>query len=424
MSLQRSRSCTAQFVAAWFGVLAFLSCAVGQEAAFEVIHVFDKSTRSTEGAGPGKLSLGPDGALYGTTGEGGPSGGGTVFRMTLGGAISTLHIFGGRDGMNPDGCLLLGSDGAFYGTTSLTRMWGVSRSTVFRITPQGQFSEVYVYPWNDENPATVVVKGSDGQAYEVSLGRNVSFQLIGDRRFAETLPTVSIANRERDGDPLPIKSLFDELPSESVSMTDAPPVAFSGSPKRPLCGARVADLYGRVWESGGSPTGLGALAFGPIGRGPENGLVAWFFPPAQPPQKNPDFQKVFNMHGQYVASAEGGVYVLSGNEIVQINREGRAPAVASIAALLDGGDGRDRQVDGLLAATDGYLYGQVVTRRIGAVQMFRFRPHETLEVLKMPPTGGPLVHFMDLTELVDGSFIGPADGANGPGSVIVRLMVR
>ncbi len=331
---------TASVAAAWLGVLAFSSGAVGQEVAFEVIHVFEKSARSTEGAGPGKLSLGPDGALYGTAGEGGPSGAGTVFRMTLGGAIGTLHAFSGRDGMNPDSCLLLGADGAFYGTTSLTRVWGVSRSTVFRITPQGQFSEVYVYPWNDEIPATVVIKGSDGQAYEVSFGQNISFQLIGDKRFAEALPTVSVVNRERSGEPLPIKALFSELPSEPVSMTDPPPVTFSGRAKRPLCGVRVADLYGRVWGSGGGPLGVGAMALGPIGKGPENGLIAWFFPPGQPPQKNPDFAKVFNIHGQYVPSVDGGVYVLAGDEIVQINREGHAPAVASIAALLDGGTGR------------------------------------------------------------------------------------
>ena len=172
---------------------------------------------------------------------------------------------------------------------------------MFRITPQGQFSEVYVYPWNDEIPATVVIKGSDGQAYEVSFGQNISFQLIGDKRFAEALPTVSVVNRERSGEPLPIKALFSELPSEPVSMTDPPPVTFSGRAKRPLCGVRVADLYGRVWGSGGGPLGVGAMALGPIGKGPENGLIAWFFPPGQPPQKNPDFAKVFNIHGTYTS---------------------------------------------------------------------------------------------------------------------------
>jgi uncharacterized repeat protein (TIGR03803 family) len=416
-------------MAACMGALIFSSVALGQEVAFEIIHVFDKSTRYNGGTSPEKLSLGPDGALYGTTGTEGPSGGGTVFRMTLGGAISTLHSFNGREGMNPDSCLLLGADGAFYGTTGLTRQWGASRSTVFRITPQGQFSEVYVYPWNDEVPATVVVKGIDGQAYEVNylswngFGRDVSFQLIGDRRFAETLPTVSIANRERSNDS-PVNSLFNEMPTEPVSMTSDPPVDFSARAKQPLCGERIADLYGRVWERGGSPTGLGALALGPIGRGPENGLVAWFFPPGQPPQKNPDYVKVFDMHGQYVPSAKGGVYVLAGKEIVEINREGRAPAVASIAALFEGGAGSGERVDGLLSGADGYMYGQVVKTRSGAVQMFRFRPGEALQVLKMPTTSSPLVHFMDLTEITDGSFIGPADGVNGPGTVIVRLVVH
>ena len=426
MSRQIGIGRSARLVAALTGALVHWSGASGQEVTFETIHEFEKSAQSLEGSGSEKLSLGPDGALYGTTGMGGPSGGGTVFRMTLGGMISTLHSFNGREGMNPDACLLLGADGAFYGTTGLTRQWGASRSTVFRITPQGRFSELYVFPWNDEVPAVIVVKGMDGQAYEVSESRefldDLSFQLIGDRRFAETLPTVSVANRARATDS-PVVSLFKEMPVESISMRSDPPVVFAGRSKQPLCGSRIADLYGRVWEGGGRPTALGALAFAPMVGGPENGLVAWFFPVGQPPQKNPDFPKVLDMHGRYTPSPQGGVYVLAGKEIVEINREGRAPAIASIAALLKDGGGGER-VEGLLSGADGYSYGQVVRTRIAAVQMFRFRPGEALQILKMPTTSSPIVHLMNLTELSDGSFIGPADGVNGPNTVLVRVVVH
>jgi hypothetical protein len=55
--------------------------------------------------------------------------------------------------------------------------------------------------------------------------------------------------------------------------------------------------------------------------------------------------------------------------------------------------------------------------------MFRFRLDGPLEIVKMPP-GGPTPHLTDLLELVDGSFVGPADDADGKDSVIVRITVR
>jgi hypothetical protein len=79
---------------------------------------------------------------------------------------------------------------------------------------------------------------------------------------------------------------------------------------------------------------------------------------------------------------------------------------------------------GLLPHADGYSYRQVVRTRSAAVQMFRFRPGEALQVLKMPTTPSPSVHFMNPTEITDGSFTGPADGVNGPNTVIVRLVVH
>src|SRR5262249_13664755 len=93
---------------------------VAQEVRIEIIHSFTRSSATVDGLPPGRLAPGPDGFLYGTTQEGGPGGGGTIFRMTMAGAITTLHAFKGRDGLTPDHCLVPGADGAFYGTTSLT----------------------------------------------------------------------------------------------------------------------------------------------------------------------------------------------------------------------------------------------------------------------------------------------------------------
>lgn len=98
--------------------------------AFTVLYSF-----TTSGANPfnsyGGLALGSDGNLYGVTFQGGTSGAGTIFRSTLNGSVTVLyHFTGGGDGGYPRAGLTLGSDGAFYGTTS-----GLNGnfSTIFRL---------------------------------------------------------------------------------------------------------------------------------------------------------------------------------------------------------------------------------------------------------------------------------------------------
>jgi uncharacterized repeat protein (TIGR03803 family) len=49
----------------------------------------------------GALVEGSDGNLYGTTAYGGPTGGGTVFRVTTNGVLATLVSFNGTNGSHP-----------------------------------------------------------------------------------------------------------------------------------------------------------------------------------------------------------------------------------------------------------------------------------------------------------------------------------
>lgn len=64
------------------------------------------------------LLVGKDGMLYGTTTNFGPSGKGTIFRLsTQGGKIEVLHGFSGPDGAAPFSALIGGKNGMFYGTT-------------------------------------------------------------------------------------------------------------------------------------------------------------------------------------------------------------------------------------------------------------------------------------------------------------------
>ena len=78
----------------------------------------------TNGAYPqGRLVQATDGILYGTTEGGGAytnqsgSGYGTAFKLTTNGTLATLVSFGGTNGANPQGGLMQGADGNLYGTT-------------------------------------------------------------------------------------------------------------------------------------------------------------------------------------------------------------------------------------------------------------------------------------------------------------------
>jgi len=75
-----------------------------------------------DGNVPGAVLQGSDGNFYGITFGGGASGGGTAFKLTPSGTLTTLYNFcsqggaGCTDGTSPAG-LVQGSDGNFYGTT-------------------------------------------------------------------------------------------------------------------------------------------------------------------------------------------------------------------------------------------------------------------------------------------------------------------
>ena len=75
---------------------------------------FSGANGSTPTAG---LLQGSDGNFYGTTITGGGNGYGTVFQMTAAGDLTTLVNFTSANGSTPSAALVRGSDGHLYGTT-------------------------------------------------------------------------------------------------------------------------------------------------------------------------------------------------------------------------------------------------------------------------------------------------------------------
>jgi uncharacterized repeat protein (TIGR02543 family) len=149
---------------------------------FTTLYNFCSQYNCADGANPSdSLVQGTDGSFYGTTFYGGPYcylGCGTVFRITPGGTLTTLHTFGGGDGQGPTGPLVQGNDGNFYGTTSsggasddctFFRLKGCG--TVFKISPVYPYKLTTLYSFcsqpNCTDGATPfgLVQGRDGNFY-------------------------------------------------------------------------------------------------------------------------------------------------------------------------------------------------------------------------------------------------------------------
>jgi uncharacterized repeat protein (TIGR03803 family) len=111
---------------------------------------------------PSGLLEGSDGLLYGTTGRGGASDGGTVFRIRKdGAAYQILHEFGdGPGGGAPSADLIEVADGILYGVTS-------QNGAVFSLKKDGSdfraLQEFVVT--NGYNPRARLIEGSDGLLY-------------------------------------------------------------------------------------------------------------------------------------------------------------------------------------------------------------------------------------------------------------------
>jgi uncharacterized repeat protein (TIGR03803 family) len=134
------------------------------------LYSFCAQTNCTDGANPyAALVQATDGNFYGTAFYGGAYYyDGTVFKITPGGILTTLHSFDCTDGCSPEAGLIQGSDGNFYGTTTYG---GTSSAcfggcgTVFRITPGGTLTTLHSFDGADGNGPQSLVQATDGNFY-------------------------------------------------------------------------------------------------------------------------------------------------------------------------------------------------------------------------------------------------------------------
>jgi uncharacterized repeat protein (TIGR03803 family) len=159
----------------------------------------------TDGESPeGALIQASDGYFYGTTYNGGALLGGTIFKVTASGTLTTLLSFEGGDGQNPTGGLIQATDGNLYGTAvnGNNGVSGTNSGTVFRITRGGALTTLYTFCVqggscaDGSNPISGIVQGTNGTLYgttsdggELGAGDGTTFSLSVDlHAFVETVP--------------------------------------------------------------------------------------------------------------------------------------------------------------------------------------------------------------------------------------------
>jgi uncharacterized repeat protein (TIGR03803 family) len=115
------------------------------------------------------------GNLYGTTEDGFPGNGGTVFKVDAAGNETVLHNFTGPpDGTTPIGALVRDPQGNLYGATELggtgTACGSLGCGVVYKVTPQGEETILYSFSGGADGSeaADTLIRDSAGNLYGVT----------------------------------------------------------------------------------------------------------------------------------------------------------------------------------------------------------------------------------------------------------------
>ncbi len=350
----------------------------------------------TNGANPrAGLVQATDGNFYGTTGNGGAHGAGTVFRMTPSGTLTTLHDFNGTDGEFPYAGLVQATDGNFYGTTI---QGGASYAppingcgTVFRITSAGALTTLHSFTCTDgAQPFAGLVQATDGNFYGTTTsGGAHSYGTVFKITSAGALTTL-----------------------HSFAGTDG------GFPYARLVQATDGNFYGTA-EGGGSgtcpPFGCGT-AFKITSGGDLTTLHNFNGTDGEFPYAG----LVQATDGNFYATTEGGGAHSYGT-VFRMTLGGTLTTLYSFSGP-DGG----APYAGLVQANDGNFYGttevgggNILTCGSVCGTVFKITPGGTLTTLQSfsGPDGGDL--FAGLVQANDGNLYGATHlgGTSGYGTV-------
>jgi uncharacterized repeat protein (TIGR03803 family) len=132
------------------------------------IYSFCSQPRCADGSSPyAGLLLGTDGNFYGATSLGGPNSAGTIFRITSAGVLTTLYSFCSQpacaDGNGSYAGLIQGTDGNFYGSAGA--YLSPNQGTVFKLTPGGKLTTLHTFTGADGILPGALLQATDGSFY-------------------------------------------------------------------------------------------------------------------------------------------------------------------------------------------------------------------------------------------------------------------
>jgi uncharacterized repeat protein (TIGR03803 family) len=137
--------------------------------------------------------------FFGTTWQGGPSGYGTLFRVTNSSTVTYLDSFTGSQGAFPEDTLVQGTDGNFYGTAF--EGGSIGYGSIFRMSPSGTVTLLYSFAaaGDGANPVAGLIQGSDGNFYGTTIaagtfGYGTAFSLNPNTLVFTTVATFDSIN--------------------------------------------------------------------------------------------------------------------------------------------------------------------------------------------------------------------------------------
>ena len=290
-----------------------------------------------------------NGDLYGTT-DGGEYDGGTVFKMTPSGTLTTLYSFCSltncADGYYPSGGLIQVMNGDLYGTTSGGGAKG--SGTVFKMSPSGTLTTVYSFCSlancaDGENPAAGLVQAASGDFYGTTyLGGANCTEIQGCGTIFKMTPSGTLT------------TLY-----SFCLQGDFPGCADGENPNVVLVQATGGGLYG---TTGGG----GASGFGTVFRFSPGGSLTTLYSFCSLTNcddgQNPQASLVQATNGEfYGTTVQGGPN--SAGTIFQITPSGTLTTIYSFCSLANCADGRGAH--GLVQATNGNLYGTTASTNSG-----------------------------------------------------------
>jgi uncharacterized repeat protein (TIGR03803 family) len=303
------------------------------------------------------LIQGKDGNLYGTTLNGGTSlnpssGGGTLFKVTPQGAITTLYRFCPSLNPCPDGefseaAVVQAKNGDLYGTTSAggtnTGFMGGGAGTIFSFSPSGTLTSLYSFCaqsgcTDGETPYAGLIQASDG-----------SFYGTAEAGGANCVPYGGCGTVFKINAPGKFTTLYGFC-AQSLCTDGSGPLAG-------LVQARNGDFFGTT-GTGGANTG-GAYGYGTVFKITSSGKLTTLYSFCNQSGctdgANPGAGLVQAANGDFYGTTEYGGYD-NGGTVFKIGADGTLTTLYTFCAKTGCEDGKN-PFAGLIQTTDGNLYG-------------------------------------------------------------------